>query len=819
MAKRKGIRQQLKQLTSPGPTLEEQVQDLVTQAKYSTAIRKLQQGLKRDPDQQLTITEADIWLLQGKQEFEQAKYAQAETSLQKALSLGLYDDTYYWLAKSLLWQQKSTAALELFQSAFDDKTLPKDLGGCYLKLLFLNDKDDTVKKLVKSEAKRFYAPHLHWARGAIALTAGEPKAALPHFKKMGRPASPGDSLTTWQAYAHQRAGSWSQAEQDLSLVSPPFGVSIFRPRVAKHPALQQLTLVQIAHTDRAPSEFFDIDNPGLPEQNAVWVLEFLHLVRAENFHDAAHLALDFTDEITSAYPALKDLHRPLMLMAGNQAGQEQELGCTAAFWGEIVNEPFDPKLALNLYKALKAIGDHRQAQRVLNQVVSWVQKEASQHPQTWPESRLNPTLAKLNCWLADCQMSLGHRKDAQRSVEKAERLAPKHPDVIGRKGLQLFSKDQLQAAIPLLTQALEAGCQFREVYSTLLELLEDEPDAVKDIRRKFGKHFGDVGVDTEVEIPAWVEALTFQNYSVMEQFVRDQKQTPPIKAFTIFLEAAEDQPSSSQKIKLNQEKAVPQWEQLLGSSSPAEQVEIVKAIYLIIQQHARRNLKGMVALQRSYLSKLAELAAQQVPGADIAYLVISAIAHPTPETIKPIADPILSRATQPANTLAKAQLALHSFGPNRALLPLIEAWSKQEPQNPLLLLARATFHPRKSGQYETFYEQGFEIARRLQDAEALQAYREEDWFAAQAMTRRVVGPDMDFLGGGGPIDMLDMVRRMAREAFGEDVPPEILAQLLPELAAQMAGFVDDDDEDEDDDPFFLPLPRRRGRKSAKKRRF
>lgn len=818
MAKRKGIRQQLNQLISPGQTLEEQVQDLVTRAKYSTAIRKLQQGLKRDPAQQLTITEADIWLLQGKQEFEQARHAQSEASLQKALSLGLYDDTYYWLAKSLLWQQKSTAALELFQSAFDDKTLPKDLGGCYLKLLFLNDKDDTVKELIKSSAKRFYAPHLHWARGAIALTVGEPKAALPHFKKMGRPASPNDSLTTWQAYAHQRADNWSQAERDLSLISPPFGVSIFRARVAKHPALQQLTLVQVAHTDRAPSEFFDIDNPSLPEQNAVWVLEFLHLVRAENFHDAAHLALDFTDKTTSAYPALKDLYRSLMLLAGNQAGQQQELGCTAAFWSEIVNDPFDPKLALNLHKALKAIGDHRQAQRVLNKVVSWVQQEASQHPQTWPESRLNPTLAKLNCWLADCQMSLGHRKDAQRSVEKAERLAPKHPDVIGRKGLQLFSKDQLQAAVPLLTQALEAGCQFREVYSTLLELLADEPDAVKSIRRKFGKHFGDVGVDTEVEIPAWVEALTFQNYSVMEQFIGDQRETPTTKAFTIFLEAAENRPSSGQKITLNQEKAIPQWEQLLSSSSPAEQVEIVKAVYLITQQHARRNQKGMVALQRSYLSKLAELSAQQVLGADVGYLMISVIAQPTPEKIKTVAEPILSRTTQPASTLAKAQLALHSFGPNRALLPLIETWNKQEPQNPLLLLARATFHPRKSGQYETFYEQGFEIARRLQDAEALQAYREEDWFAAQAMTRRVVGPDMDFLGSGGPVDMLDVVRRMAREAFGEDVPPEILAQILPELAAQMAGL-DGDDDDDDDDPFFLPLPPRRGKRSAKKRRF
>jgi hypothetical protein len=63
---------------------------------------------------------------------------------------------------------------------------------------------------------------------------------------------------------------------------------------------------------------------------------------------------------------------------------------------------------------------------------------------------------------------------------------------------------------------------------------------------------------------------------------------------------------------------------------------------------------------------------------------------------------------------------------------------------------------------------------------------------------------------------------MAREAFGEDIPPELIAQLLPELEAKMGSgldLFDDDDDDDDDDlpPFFLPLPGR-GKASSKKRK-
>ncbi|MEO0458265.1 MAG: tetratricopeptide repeat protein [Cyanobacteria bacterium P01_A01_bin.114] len=825
MAKRKGIREKLSQLTASGKSLsgkslEEQIQALIEQQKYSKALRTLQQSLKRDPDQNLTVTEADIWLLQGKYEFEQARYPQAERSLQKALALGLTGDVHYWLAKSLLAQQQSAAALELFQTAFDDKTLPKDLGGGYLKLLFLNDKADEVEKLVKTQAKRFYAPHLHWARGALALKAGNPQVALPHFKKMGRQASPGDHLMAWQAYAHQKAGNWSQAEKAVSMTQPAFMGSLFRSSRPELPVMQRLKLFQAAHTKGDLANFFDLRDPDLPDRETVLVLAILNLIHADNVHDAAHLAMKLTDEMMANYPAIQPLYRPLMLLAGNQAHQQQEFSCSASFWGKVVDEPtFDPNLALHLYQALELTDAYREARQLINRLLTWVQQAAKQNPQDWPKARLNPTLAKLHCWLADAQMVTGRDRDAARSLRKAEQLAPDHPDVIGRKGLEAFVKGQEKAAIPLLTQALEAGCRFPEVYSVLLDALEGDAEAVKTIRRKFGKHFGDISVDTEVEIPLWTEALTFQNYKVMEQFVSGkQKLSPALKACQIFLASADGEPSSSQKITLNQEKAVPQWDKLLQAHGPTDQVEILKAIYLIIQQHARRNQKGMAALQSRYAQQIADLTTE-VREAELAHLMLLPLKKLSADRLKMAVTAALNRATQPGDLLAKAQLQLCRFDANKGLRPFIEAQLKQEPQNPLLLLAKATLYPRNSREYATFYDQGFEIARRLQDAAALHAFREEEWFKAQDMTRRAVGSQLDRLNDPSQLDMVDMLKRLAREALGVDVPDEVIAQMLPELEAQMAGgFFEEDDEDFDDefDPFFLPPPR--GKKSSKKRK-
>jgi tetratricopeptide (TPR) repeat protein len=827
LAKRKGS-QQNSQITAASQPLEQQLQRLMAQNQYPQALRKLQQAKKRDPDQGYSLTEAEIWLREGQYEYGRGQYARAEHSCSQALALELEEDAYYWLAKCYLAQSKEAEALELFQSAFDAKTLPKNLGGSYLKLLVLNCQIESVEALIKTQAKRFYAPHLHWARGVLALQADDPKAALPHFKKMGRPASPGDYLPAWEVYAHHMMEDWPAAERLLGMASPVFGGIAFRAIGPKHPAVQPLRMALATHSGRRLGNVCDLDQLNLPHRSAAWVLDLLHLLREDNFHDAAHVILSCPKEVMVDYPELKTLYRPLMLLAGQQALQQQEIGCTASFWGEVVNQPeFDPQLAVQLYPVLTANEDSRGAQRLVNQLLSWVKKAAKQDPKAWPQDRLNAIQAKLYCWLADHQMSLGRYRDADQSVVRAEQLAPNHPEVIGRRGMQLFAKRKKQEAMPLLTQALETGCRFEEVYFALAECVENDKEALKSVRRKFGKHFGDVGVDTEVEIPAWVEALSFQYYGVMEEFVNNRKTPPvpaPLKALQIFLDSAKDEPSSSQKISLDLEVAVPQWDELLRSHSPSEQVEILKAIYLVIQQHARRNQKGVTAQQNRYAQQIFELI-PTVPEANLAHLMLLPLKNLSAERLATAVSFALRQSPQPGNLLAQAQLQLSWFGHNRVLAPFIEDHLRQEPQNPLLLLAKATLYPRSSLEYKTFYDQGFEIARRLQDAAALQACREEEWFKSQEMTRRVVGGQLDPRGNLGQIDMIALMQQMAREAFGADVPPELIAQMLPELMAQMGGefspfdddFEDDDFEDDNLPPFFLPLPNP-GKSSSKKRK-
>lgn len=832
MAKRGGgLRRQLAKIEAPSQSLEQQIQGLITQKKYVAALQTLQQGLAQNPDQTLTVSEADILLLQGKDDVIKFKHSQAQKALSKALELGLYKDTYYWLAKSLLAQHKATEALELLQTAFGDKTLPKDLGGCYLKLLVLNDKMDVVEALIETQTKRFLMPHIHWARGAVALKSNRPKDALPHFKKAGRPASPDDRLMLWTAFAYQQAGEWAQAANALPMISPSYYGPRFQSSASKHPAQQQMILLQTAHSDRAPSEFFDIDEPTLPERNAAWVLEFLDFIREEDYHEAAHLVLKFPAGALVEYRDLKALRHPLMLLAGEQSRQQQEIDCTATFWSEALADTteatFDPNLALNLYQALRAVRSHRKAIKLLTQLITWVKKTAQQNEQAWPPPRLNSILVKLLCWSTDSHASLGQHTDVMRILKQVEKIDPNHPEVIARRGLEAFHtrtarNKSPQKAIELLTQALEAGSDFAEAYETLLEALADDAEATKAIRRKFGKRFGDGGVDTEVEMPDWIEALTFESYGVLTETVRDAKKpSAPLKALKIFLEAADDEPSSSQKITLNLEKAVPKWEALLAAHSPAVQVEIIKAVYFGVQQHAKRNKKGIARLQGDYFAKIIELSSQPVPGAVVAHLMLLAVRSLPPERLTIAVAAALGRTAQPANTLASAQLELRRFVNNTTLRPFIQAQLKKEPQNPQLLLAQATLHDRKSREYSTFYDQGFEIARRLQDAAALQAFREEDWLARQEMTRRAIGPQLNRLGDPSqldPLDMLDIMKRMAREAFGGDVPPEILAQMIPELLGGMGEDFEDDD-DFDGMNFFSPPPRRKVKKAPKRPKF
>lgn len=844
MAKRKKRQNQKTRKIAEGiQGLDQKLHRLIAQRRYSQALSKLRQAQKQGAEQTLSLTEADILRQQGQYEYEQGRHINAETALIQALALDPQLETYQLLAKCYLAQDKPAEALGLFQSAFDHKTLPKHLGGSYLKLLLLNHQSDQVAQLVETQAQRFYAPQLHWARGALALEAGDPQAALTHFKKMGRVASPGGDLSVWPAYAHQLLGDQSAAEQGVGMPPPNGGRFAGLATGSQHLAVQALRLALAAHSgDRRLAHVCDLKQPDLPHRTAAWVLDLLHLLRQDNFHDAAHVFLQFPEEVRADYPELETLYRPLMLLAGRQAREQEEIDCAALFWGKVVQHPeFDPQLAVQLYPVLQATHDDRAVLSLLNQWLTWVQKTAKRTPQAWPESRLSAVQAKLYCWLADCQIGMNRYSEAIKCVRKAEQLDPHHPEVLGRKGLQAFLQDDYPTAISLMTQALEAGCQFREVYAALLKCLQGDRETLRSVRRQYGKRFDDFAIETEPTIPVWVEALSFQYYDVMADFVLEfELPPPPVEALQIFLDSAQNEPGNSQRVNFDLTAAGTQWDELLRSHPPETQIEILKAIYLVIQQHARRNQKGVMAQQARYAQKIFELI-PAVPGANLAHLMLLPLKKLSDERLAAAVTAALRQSAQPGMLLAQAQLQLSWFGPNRALAPFVETYLRQDPQNPLLLLAKAALHPRSSPEYETFYHQGFELARRLQDETALEACRNEEWFKAQEMTRQAFGSKLGRNDGRSQAEMLDVIQRLARETLGREVPPELLVQMLPELLEMLGQDNDDffasyfereeDDEVEDDlysfepddwdldndiSTFFAPPPQ--SRKSSSKRR-
>jgi tetratricopeptide (TPR) repeat protein len=802
VAKRKLLEQLRAVATSQPSSLERlmaQLQALIQQRNYRQALDKVKQIQKLDPAATLTPSEAEIWSLRGQQEYAQGQYRQAETSFRQAIALGPGGEAYYWVAKSLLAQDELDAALDWVRTAFEQKVLPKDCAGCYLKLLFLKGESAKVAELLTTQSKQFYAPQLHWARGVLALQAEQPQEAITHFKKMGRKTSPGDFPHAWMVYAYQQQGNWDTSEAMLGMRQFPeydrMGLSASLP---KHPAIQRLAMVQAVIQQRSLSKIISPTQPG-PQQTLVLVLELLHLLETSNHHDAAHV-LQTLDHPCPDFPEVDQLFRPVMILAAEQAVREGELDCTAAFLEAIVYQPpFDAQIAIKLYQ-LYGTDDYpiQSIQRLLNHLIEGVKQEAREHPEAWPESRLNAALAQIHCWLTDAWMGRGQQKQGYKALQTAEKLCPDSPEVMGRQGMKASMQGQFEQATQLMTKALEGGCQFVEVYRFLLKDLERRGNlnAVKDIRRRFGPKFGDLNVDTEVDIPRWVEALSTQDYWMFEGLVdTQQEKDAALKACQLFVAAVEGDPTASGRVSLNQAQVVKSWDRLLLTLPPVEQIQVFQAIFLTIQLFVKRQ-KGIAALQTQYLKRLFALT-DQFPEAKEIYLALLVVKDEPLSKWQAMLQEYLSSSPQPDTALAQVQLKARRYGQSALLRPLLDEALRRETQNPQLLLAKATTFTSESQHYKTLQKEGFELARRLQDAQALQAYREEEALQAERMTAELM-PDLTNFRNTGTLDPMDMLRKMAQKMFGNEVPPKVLEQMLPELMRMLESEMPDLDDEEDD---------------------
>ena len=777
-----------------------QLESLVKQQKYRQALEEIKRIQRSNPESDLTAKEASIWSLRGQQEFKQGNFKQAERSLNRALELGLNGEAHYWSAKCLLALNRLDAALDLLRTAFESERLPKDYGGCYLKLLLLLGKTNTIEELITKQRSRFSAAQIHWAHGALALKAGQPETALSHLKKVKTKVTPDDVPTAWIAYTQQALEDWDAAATTLSLPA-----SVGRLEPLNHPVLERLVVLQQAKTGKSMLDVVDVEELQQDRvyQEAVLVWTTLDLIEQGNLHDAGHAFLQL-DRRSSRFSELATLYQPLLTLAGQQALSDRQLDCAEAFWKPLVSQPpFNPQLAVNLLQVFAANSSAQESQRLLTRLLNWLEQEAKIDPQSWPDARLKPTLAKIHCQLADAWIALDRYQTALGAVRQAERLCPESPEVLGRRGLIAVYEDDYQEATRLLTQALEGGCRFQEVYTGLLESWEELEDkrSLNDARRRFGKHFGDVSVGLEVEVLPWIEALSTQSYPLFSCQVQEEDQDDPaLRACRIFVGAVLGSPNSGGRVSLQQHSAVKQWEALLNPLPPQDQIPVLQAIMLSIQLFAKRE-KGIAGLINQYLNRLLTLA-EQYPAAQSAYLVMLGVKGSKPQQIQSPLRRYLDTSTQPGSALARIQQMVRRFAQTNTLVSFIDEALRREPQNPQLLLAKATTYPSDSKAYQDLHQQGFELARRLQDAKALQAFREEQAFLDARETQELL-PNLHRLDDLEAGEMEDFIENLIRKMVGKSVPPEELKRMMPELKKKMLEGMPDFD---DPEPQGFPLP-------------
>ncbi|ODH00890.1 hypothetical protein A4S05_03640 [Nostoc sp. KVJ20] len=818
MAKHESKHHSPKHVSSTGTKLAEnpfqvKLQELLKQKKYRQALEEIKKNQRSHPDIEFTPKESEIWLLRGQQEFQKQDFKQAEKSFGRALQLGLAGEAHYWQARCLLELNQLDVALNLLREAFEAGNLTKDYSISYLKLLLLKGDIATVEQLINQQSKRFSAAQLHWVRGVIALKNEQPQAALTSFQKIKRPITPGDLPNAWLVYSQQVSGSWSAAANLLGLQSSRF--TFGRPKYLEHPILERLATSQQAKTGEPPLNPQNLEQSDQVIQDAISALAIVQLINDGNHHDAAHVLLRM-ERCADRFPELNILRTSLLTLAGQQALNQGQAECAELFWQPLLTEkPFNPQLAVNLLEVFEVTDSEQERRRLLTQLLKWLEQEGKQKPQEWPAERLKPTLAHLHCRMADAYMALDRDRAALGALQQAERICPTSPELLGRKGLFAAMEENYTEAIALITQAIEGGCRYQEIYDGLLSCWDELGDkqARNEARRRFGKHFGDFSIESEVEVLPWVDAISTLSYPFFSRLVQGKEQKDPaLRACQIFVNAVQSSPNSGGRVSLNQKAATEAWEALLEQISGNEQIFVLQAIALSIHLFAKRE-KGIAALTNQYLQKLFNLSAEH-PEARVAHLVVLAVKEGSPQKLESPLRAYLDTMPQPGNALANIQLQARRFGWITTLIPALEEALRREPQNPLLLLARATTYHLNQPKYEQLKQEGFELARRLQDAKALQAFREEQAFLAAKETQSIM-PDPEKFDNLNMSNIDDLLEGMLKKLFGSKIPQAEFEKMLPELKQMMLNsmpnFLDDDEEEDDEseidlDFIFRSLP-------------
>jgi tetratricopeptide (TPR) repeat protein len=785
---------------------QNQLQSLLAQKKYRQAIAEISKIQRSQPDLVFNPSEAEIWRLRGQQELEKSEFKAAENSFRQSLRLGLTTEVYYWLAKTLLSQNRLDAALNLIKDAFESKTLPKDDGICYLKLLMLKGDRAIVESLINTHAKRFSAAQLNWAKGVLELQSGDPKSAIAHLSKLKTPLTPGDSIEAWIAYTLQQQGNWDAAAMKLGLLGLA-GLSLFgKPKFVNHPAMQKLAILQQAvngDAHRAIDEKTDRAN-----QEILTALSVVKLMAEGNFHDAGHALLQIKSTSTQI-AELMALKSTILTIAGEQAMNQGASECAVKLWQPLLQEQeLNPQLVVNFVGVLDDEGEYQERQRLLTRFIKWIEQDANRNHPAWPEERLKNALAHAHCLIADCFIGLSRYRAAWGAVEQAARICPTSPEVIGRQGLMAILEGKSARGIELLTQALEQGCQYDQVYEALQETLsaENRENEAAEIRKRHGKNFGDLPVAAEVTVEPWIDALSARDYASFSSLIPKAKATEPtLRACQIFQAAAYGKLTGTGKTSIHQAQATAAWDRLLDGLTPDAKLSTLQVIALLIEVLAKRD-KGIAALSTRYMVKIPELI-PEIPAARAIHLIVLAVKENKPDKLQFPLKAYLDAAPQPDNALALLQLQVRWFAQTVSLRSFIETALSHDSQNPLLLLAKATTFSPSSQPYQQFRSAGFELARRLQDPKALEAFRMEDRYLNQQKIQSFM-PMPGRVDIEMPPEVAAAFEEMIRRTLGSKVSRAELDLMMPMLKRKFIadmlnntddGFADDEEDDDFDD--------------------
>jgi tetratricopeptide (TPR) repeat protein len=788
------------------------LENLISQKKYRQAIEEVKKIQRSQPDAVFTTPEAQLWLRRGHQEVEKGDYKGAEHSFRQALKLGLDQDIHYWIAKVLLRQNRPDAALDFIKNAFEDKTLPKEAGICYFKLLLIKGQWPEVADLLATQSKRFRAADLHWVKGVLALQDEVPTAALGFFGKVKQPLTPGDSLPAWLAYASQQRQDWSLAAQHLGLKNP-----VGQSKFPVHVALQNLAILQQAITGEHQRVFVnEVDRNSAEILKALSVVE---LMLMGNFHDAGHGMLSLKSlPCTTELMAMKST---ILMVAGEQAMRGGASACASNLWQPLLSaKELNPQWAVNFLEVLDDEDEHQERQRLLTKLIRWIEQDARQNSANWPSDKLKYTLSHAHCLMADSLIQLERGRAAFGAIQQAARLCPDSPEVIARQGLVQVGEGHKDQAIELLTQALDGGSECYAAYDMLRDLLIEggRKDEAAAIQKRHGEAFGDAPPPgAEIEVEPWIQALAGQDYRFFDRFLpQDKSDDPAVRACQIFREAAQGKLTGTGKTSIDQAQARANWDRLLAGLEPLQQNQVLLAIALSIEVLSKRD-KGIAALSASYVSQISGLI-DRLPEARFAHLVVLAVKENKPDKLQIPLRIYLDASPQPGNALALLQLQVRWFAQTTVLRSFMETALAREPQNPLLLMAKATTYPTGSKSYEQFSFKGFDLARRLQDTKALQAFRREDYFRNKPAVQ-------DTIPNRSEIKLPPVLEQMFEKLFRDTLPqgatPEMIELLRPILLRKfmenmpetlMNTYAGDDFDDYDDDDYGSTRGRGKKRK-------